>query len=102
MLPNLYNLQDTIETKNSIPLTTFEGTYSTIKRASYFNNIISPLVLYANDQEYKNLLDSNEKESGIMEFYSLGMGDPLPISAYHNIGMTDLIEKCISIIPKFE
>ena len=49
-----------------------------------------------------NKVDSNEKESGIMEFYSLGMGDPLPISAYHNIGMTDLIEKCISIIPKFK
>ena len=49
-----------------------------------------------------NKVDSNEKESGIMEFYSLGMGEPLPISAYHNIGMTNLIEKCFTIIPKFK
>ena len=48
-----------------------------------------------------NKVDSSSKEIGLLDFYSLGMGDPFPISAYHNIGISNLIEKLLTLIPKY-
>ncbi|MDG2186873.1 MAG: ribosome biogenesis GTPase Der [Hyphomicrobiales bacterium] len=47
----------------------------------------------------------NKSESGIarkniFEFYELGFGEPIPISAEHNIGILDLIEKIKEYVPK--
>lgn len=33
------------------------------------------------------------------EFYALGLGEPLPISALHNRGMGDLLERVVNLLP---
>jgi len=40
-----------------------------------------------------NKVDNDVREFGAPEFYSLGMGDPEPISAFHNYGIHSLMEK---------
>ena len=47
-----------------------------------------------------NKVDSPAREIGLNEFYSMAIADPIPISAYHDIGITDLIEKIFGLIPK--
>ena len=38
-----------------------------------------------------NKVDNPKREMSATEFYALGLGDPLPISAYHNLGIRDLL-----------
>ncbi len=51
-----------------------------------------PVVLVANKAE------GNAGESGILECYSLGLGDPVPISAEHGEGVADLYAALIPLI----
>ena len=46
-----------------------------------------------------NKVDNDNREFNIPEFYKLGMGDPSPISAYHNYGVHDLMERVLSHLP---
>jgi len=39
-----------------------------------------------------NKIDGFEQESGLYEFYSLGIDDPYPVSAEHGYGMHDLLD----------
>jgi GTP-binding protein len=53
----------------------------------------------------KNIILVCNKAEGLnkasaSEFYELGLGDPTLISAEHNQGITDLIEKTIPLLPK--
>ena len=52
-----------------------------------------PVVLVANK------LDSPRQQSELPQFYELGMGEPLPISAYHGKGIDELIEKVTACLP---
>ena len=52
-----------------------------------------PVVLAANKA------DNERRETGALEFYELGLGDPTPISAYHNVGVDDLMARVISHLP---
>lgn len=52
-----------------------------------------PLVLAANKA------DNPALESGTAEFYQLGLGEPLAISAYHGRGTAELLDKVISLLP---
>jgi GTP-binding protein len=45
-----------------------------------------------------NKVDNDIREYGAPEFYSLGMGDPEPISAFHNYGIHSLMERVTSHI----
>lgn len=45
-----------------------------------------------------NKVDNQMMLSNIYEFYSLGFGDPIGISATHGIGIGDLLDKIISYI----
>ncbi len=45
-----------------------------------------------------NKVDNHQMLSNIYEFYSLGFGDPIGISATHGIGIGDLLDKVISYI----
>ena len=36
------------------------------------------------------------------EFYELGLGEPIPISALHNIGVADLIDRLLPLLPEVE
>ena len=40
-----------------------------------------------------NKVDNDLREFGAPEFYALGMGDPEPISAFHNYGIHNLMER---------
>ena len=46
-----------------------------------------------------NKVDNDNREFNTPEFYQLGMGDPTPISAYHNYGIYDLMERVLSHVP---
>lgn len=51
-----------------------------------------PVVLVANKAE------GNAGQAGILESYSLGLGEPVPISAEHGEGVADLYEALIPLI----
>ncbi len=46
-----------------------------------------------------NKVDNDNREMNTPEFYRLGMGDPTPISAFHNYGIHDLMERVLSHLP---
>ena len=47
-----------------------------------------------------NKVDNDNRELNTPEFYQLGMGDPTPISAYHNYGIHDLMDRVLSHLPE--
>lgn len=49
-----------------------------------------------------NKVDSIEKIDEASEFYALGLGDPMPISSEHGIGVGDLLDKIVKELPKKE
>ena len=51
-----------------------------------------PVVLVANKAE------GRASQPGIMEAYSLGMGDPIPLSAEHGEGLADLFEALLPLL----
>lgn len=46
-----------------------------------------------------NKIDGQEKIDNIYEFYSLGLGDPIPVSGSHGIGIGDLLDECTKKMP---
>src|SRR5699024_2204258 len=49
-----------------------------------------------------NKVDNPEMREDIYEFYSLGLGDPFPISGTHGLGLGDLLDEVISHFPTLE
>ena len=41
-----------------------------------------------------NKIDSPVRENLVHEFYSLGLGDPVAVSAEHKLGIADLLDSC--------
>ena len=46
-----------------------------------------------------NKIDDGNKKDNIYEFYNLGLGDPLPVSGIHGIGIGDVLDECIKYLP---
>src|SRR3972149_4589776 len=46
-----------------------------------------------------NKCDSAERRQQAADFYSLGMGDPIPISALHGLGVGDLLDQLTAALP---
>ncbi|MFL2751514.1 MAG: ribosome biogenesis GTPase Der [Dehalococcoidia bacterium] len=46
-----------------------------------------------------NKADNIQREADTSEFYKLGLGDPIPISAYHNHGVDDLMMSVVERLP---
>ena len=46
-----------------------------------------------------NKSDNVSREQEVFDFYDLGLGDPIPISAYHNVGVDDLMSKVVEAFP---
>lgn len=46
-----------------------------------------------------NKCDNEARRQGAVEFYSLGLGDPLPISALHGTGVGDLLDALTAVLP---
>jgi GTP-binding protein len=55
-----------------------------------------PVVLVANKTE------SQAAESGVMEAYALGFGDPVSVSAEHGVGIPDLLDAIRDAMPESE
>lgn len=47
-----------------------------------------------------NKADNVEREQQVYEFYDMGLGDPVPISAYHNVGIDDLMVRVVAAFPQ--
>jgi len=62
-------------------------TPSDIEAAELLRATKKPVVLAVNK------VDNDTREFGAPEFYGLGMGDPEPISAFHNYGIHRLMER---------
>ena len=61
--------------------------------ADVLRRVRRPVVLAVNKSD-------NERRSAVSsEFYALGLGDPIPISAYHNVGVDDLIARVVELLP---
>ena len=46
-----------------------------------------------------NKADNERREAAAVEFYELGLGPPVAISAYHNIGIDDMMTQVIASLP---
>ena len=46
-----------------------------------------------------NKVDNDNREFNTPEFWRLGMGEPIPISAYHNYGVYELMERVMESLP---
>jgi GTP-binding protein len=46
-----------------------------------------------------NKVDNARAEAEAAEFYKLGLGEPLPISAFHGRSVADLLDKIVSLLP---
>lgn len=55
-----------------------------------------PTILAANKAE------SQERRESAVEFYSLGLGEPIAVSAYHGSGTGDLLDRIVEALPEAE
>jgi len=47
-----------------------------------------------------NKTDNAAREEHVVEFHELGFGDPIPISAYHGLGIRELQERLLNLTPE--
>ncbi len=48
-----------------------------------------------------NKTESRERQLNAAEFWSLGLGEPYPISAYHGDGVGDLLDELVKALPAY-
>ena len=61
--------------------------------AQWLRRTQKPLILAINK------VDNPQRELLVADFYRLGLGDPMPLSAYHNLGIDDLMAQAQSLLP---
>ena len=61
--------------------------------ANMLRQVTKPIILVANKA------DNAKLETEAVEFYELGLGEPLVISAYHGRGTTELLDRILSFLP---
>lgn len=61
--------------------------------AKRIRQVSKPIVLVVNKA------DSDRHEAEVAEFYQLGLDDPLAISAYHDRGIPELLDKLVAMLP---
>lgn len=49
-----------------------------------------------------NKADSASRRDDALEFYELGLGDPMPVSSYHGTGTGDLLDRIVEALPEVE
>lgn len=47
-----------------------------------------------------NKIDNTSDLSNINDFFSLGLGEPIPVSGAHGIGIGDILDKIIKLLPQ--
>ena len=68
-------------------------TPSDLEIVDMLRQVSKPVVLVANK------VDNVRLDAEALEFYELGLGDPLVISAYHGRGTADLLDRVTSLLP---
>ena len=68
-------------------------THSDLEIADMLRRSSKPILLVANKA------DNTKLEGGAVEFYELGLGEPMTISAYHSRGTAELSDKIITLLP---
>ena len=68
-------------------------TPSELEIADRLRRVSKPILLAANKA------DNPRFEMAAVEFYELGFGEPLPISAHHGRGTAELLDRIISVLP---
>ena len=63
--------------------------------ANILRRTTKPILLAANKS------DNARREADTIEFYQLGLGDPLPVSAHHARGIDELLDKIVSLLPSY-
>jgi GTPase len=48
-----------------------------------------------------NKTESKERQLNAAEFWQLGLGEPVPISAYHGDGVGDLLDELVKVLPEY-
>ncbi|MBE9482903.1 MAG: ribosome biogenesis GTPase Der, partial [Chloroflexi bacterium] len=61
--------------------------------ADMLRQVSKPIILVANKT------DNAKIETHAVEFYELGLGEPLAISAYHGRGTAELMDRVVSLLP---
>jgi len=46
--------------------------------------------------------DNPVRQELAVEFYELGLGDPMPVSAYHGLGVREVQDRLLEVLPRFE
>ncbi len=46
-----------------------------------------------------NKVDNESREEDVVQFYELGLGEPMPMSAQHNIGIADVLDRLVKSLP---
>lgn len=64
-----------------------------LEMADRLRRLNKPILLAANKA------DNPKLENEAVEFYELGLGEPLPISAYHGRGIAELLDRIVSQLP---
>ncbi|MDP9365689.1 MAG: ribosome biogenesis GTPase Der [Chloroflexota bacterium] len=49
-----------------------------------------------------NKADNAERREAVVDFYELGLGEPIAISAYHGSGTGDLLDRVVEALPEAE
>ncbi len=48
-----------------------------------------------------NKVDNESREEGAVEFFELGLGEPMPVSAYHGLGVREVLDRLSALLPEF-
>ena len=89
-----------IDAATVIVLVTEIGTGVTAADEEVANMLLrsgKPVVLVVNKMDSTGLVDP-----AIYEFYKLGLGDPIPLSAVHGHGTGDMLDACVACFPPEE
>lgn len=92
--------QIAIDTADVIILVTEIGTGVTAADADVANLLLrsrKPVILAVNKMDKTGNVDPS-----FYEFYSLGLGDPIAVSAVHGHGTGDLLDSCVAAFPTYE
>jgi GTP-binding protein len=63
--------------------------------AGILRNARTPVLLVANK------IDNQQEEGGLYEFYELGLGDVIPVSAIHGRNSGDLLDAVVDLLPEY-
>lgn len=46
-----------------------------------------------------NKVDNEERREAAVQFYELGLGEPMPVSAQHSLGIADVLDRVVETLP---